>query len=399
MATLRLYHDSDALAFDAEVTGHDGEGTRVILDRTAFYPTSGGQPHDTGRLGPAHVLDVIEQGGDIVHITDQPVPRGPVHGEINAERRRDYTVQHTAQHLLSALAGDRFGWSTESVHFGSDHSTIEFDTDAVTPTQLEQLEQWANDVVAGARAVTVGYEDAAVASGLRKPTERSGTIRVITIEGIDRSACGGTHVTSTARLGSLMVRGVERIRGRVRMVFLAGPRALGLARREAALLESLAREVGAAPGELPELVPRRLAALRDAERRIEALERELAGFRVRELVRAARSGPGGVRWVVLHPADRAVVDQSVADPSVAALRTMAQAAAAQAGVVFLATSTDPFTVVFAAGEGTGVDAGAALKAALAAVAGRGGGSASFAQGSVADRAALDAVVAALAPEP
>lgn len=385
--TTRLFWDSDAVAFDAEVIGHDGEGTRVILDRTAFYPTSGGQPHDTGRLGPAHVLDVIEVGDDIVHVTSHPLPLGPVHGEINTARRRDYTVQHTAQHLLSALAADRLGWSTESVHFGEERSTIEFDTAEASTEQLEQLEQWANDLVAEARAVTVGYEDAAVATGLRKPTGREGTIRVVTIEGIDRSACGGTHVTSTARLGSVMVRGVERIRGRVRVEFLAGPRASGLARREAAMLEGLAREVGTAPAELPDLVPRRLAALRDAERRIEALERELAGFRVRELTARAPAGPGGVRWVVLHPADLPV----------AALRTMAQAATAEAGVVFLATSIDPTTVVLAAGEGSGVNAGATLKAALHGVGGRGGGSATLAQGTVPDAGALDTLVATIVP--
>jgi alanyl-tRNA synthetase len=345
------------------------------------------------------VLDVVEQGDAIVHVTSHPLPLGPIHGEINAARRRDYTIQHTAQHLLSALAGDRFGWSTESVHFGEERSTIEFDVAQATSEQLEQLEQWANDIVAEARAVTVGYEDAAVASGLRKPTEREGTIRVVTIEGIDRSACGGTHVTSTARLGSVMVRGVERIRGRVRVGFLAGPRALGLARREAAMLEALAGELGAAPADLAELVPRRLAALRDAERRIEALERELAGFRVRALIGKAPSGPGGVRWVVLHPADRSVVDHSVVDHSVAALRTMAQAATAEAGVVFLATNTESATVVLAAGEGCGVDAGAVLKAALQAVGGRGGGSATLAQGVVSDAAQLDTVVEAIRPAP
>ncbi len=385
--TTRLYWNSDTLTFDATVVGHDGEATRVILDRTAFYPTSGGQPHDTGRLGPAHVLDVIEVGDEIVHVTSHPLPLGPIHGEVDAARRRDFTVQHTAQHLLSAIAGDRFGWVTESVHFGEERATIEFGVESAPDEQLEELERLANVAVAEARAVTVGYEDAGVASGLRKPTERTGTIRVVTIEGLDRSACGGTHVTSTAQLGSVMVRGAERIRGRIRVGFLAGPRALGLARREAAMLESLAREVGAAPDELPELVPRRLAALRDADRRIDALERELAGFRVREFFRDARPGPGGVRWVVLHPSNQ----------SVAALRYMAQAATAEPAAVFLATSTDPATVVLATGEGSGVDAGPALKAALQAVGGRGGGSATLAQGSVPDPAALDAVVAALTP--
>ncbi len=385
MVTSRVYHDSDALVFDATALGYDGEPTRVVLDRTAFYPTSGGQPHDTGRLGPAHVLDVIDQGDRIVHVTDVPVPLGPIHGEIDAARRRDFTVQHTAQHLLSALAGDRLGWSTASVHFGDLHSTIEFDLAEATAEELARLEHWANDAVAEAHEVSVGYEDAAVATGLRKPTDRNGTIRVVTIEGLDRSACGGTHVTSTARLGSIMLKGVERIRGRIRVGFLAGPRALERARREAGILETLAREAGVASEELGELVPKRLAALRDAEKRIDALERELAGYRVRELISQAPAGPGGVRWVVLHPADQPV----------AALRTMAQVASGEPGVVFLASSTDPATVVFAAAEGTGVDAGALLKPALQAAGGRGGGSPKMAQGSVPDVRALDIVVASL----
>lgn len=388
MTTLRLYHDSADLAFDAEVVSHDGDPTRVILDRTLFYPTSGGQPHDTGRLGDACVVDVIDLDDRIIHVTDAPVPLGPVHGEIDAPRRFDYTVQHTAQHLLSALAGDRLGWGTESVHFREQHSTIEFNTAEATNAQLRDLERWANDLVAEARPVTAGYEQASAAVGLRKPTDRSGTIRVVTIDGVDRSACGGTHVTSTARLGSVMVRGVERIRGRIRVGFLAGPRVLDESRRDAALLDALAREIGAAAAELPDLVPRRLAALRDAEKRIEALERELAGFRVRELIAATPAGPGGVRWVVRHPSDQPV----------AALRTMAQVASGEPGVVFLATSTDPATVVLAAAEGTGVDAGTALKAALQAVGGRGGGSPRMAQGSVPDAAALDAVVEAIAPK-
>ncbi len=254
--------------------------------------------------------------------------------------------------------------------------------------QLLELEHWANDLVAEAIPVTVGYEDAAVAVGLRKPTDRIGTIRVVTIEGVDRSACGGTHVTSTARLGSVMVKGVERIRGRVRVGFLAGSRVLDEARHGADLLEGMAREVGAAPAELPDLIPRRLAELRDATKRIEALERELAGYRVRELIASAPAGPGGVRWVVLHPADQPV----------AALRTMAEAASGEPGTVFLATSTDPTTVILAAAEGTGVDAGATLKAALQAVGGRGGGSPRMAQGSVPDAAALDAVVGAIVPK-
>jgi alanyl-tRNA synthetase len=333
------------------------------------------------------VLDVIDLDDRIVHVTALPVPLGPVRGEVDRDRRLDYTEQHTAQHLLSAVAEDTFGWRTESVHFGAEHSTIEFDASEATAEQLETLEALAITAIAESRAVTIGYEDAAVASGLRKPSERSGTIRIVTIEGIDRSACGGTHVTSTARLGSVMVRGVERIRGRSRVKFLAGTRARALVRREATTLEVLAAALGVAPNELTELVPRRMVALKDAERRIEALERELAGFRVRELIGSAPAGPGGVRWVVLHPSGQPA----------AALRTMAQAAAVEPAVVLLATSIDPATVVLAAGERSGVHAGELLKSALTTVGGRGGGSATIAQGSVPDADMLDAVVRSIAP--
>ena len=108
--TTRLYYDSASLQFDAQAIAHDGDSTRVILDRTAFYPTSGGQPHDTGTLGTARVIDVIDGDDGIVHVLDAPLALGPVHGAIDGDRRHDFTVQHTAQHLLSALAGDRFGW-------------------------------------------------------------------------------------------------------------------------------------------------------------------------------------------------------------------------------------------------------------------------------------------------
>jgi alanyl-tRNA synthetase len=383
--THRLYYDSAALKFDAQVVGHHGDPTRVILDRTAFYPTSGGQPHDTGTLGNARVIDVIDADDHIVHILDRPLPLGLVQGEVDADRRNDFTVQHTAQHLLSALAGDRFGWRTESVHFGASHSTIEFDVPSVAAAELAQLEQWANDAIGAATQVTVGYEDAAHATGLRKPTDLTGRIRIISIEGLDRSACGGTHVTSTAQLGSLLLTGVERIRGRTRIGYLAGNRVLTEFRRKAAVVNQIAAATGAGEAELAAVVAIRLATLRETEKQLSMLERELAQTRVRELLREASSGPGGVRRLVLHPGAE----------SVDALRQLAQAAAAEPMVFCVVTAMQPATVIVAASPDTGLNAGALLKSALAAVGGRGGGSATFSQGTVATTAQLEQVVAAL----
>lgn len=383
--TQRLYYDSAALQFDAQVIAHDGDATRVILDRTAFYPTSGGQPHDTGTLGGARVIDVIDRDDDVVHLLDAPMPLGPAHGIVDADRRHDFTTQHTAQHLLSALAGDRFGWYTESVHFGAVHSSIEFDIADVSDAQLSQLEGWANDAIGGAIPVRVSYEDSATATGLRKPPAITGTIRIITIEGLDRSACGGTHVTSTARLGSLVCTGVERIRGRTRVSYLAGNRVVRELRRKSGLLNQIATATGAGEPELVEVVTRRVEALREAEKRLSALERELAENRVRELLREAPSGPGGVRRLVLHPGAGAVD----------ALRHLAQAAAAQPLVVCIITTAEPASVIVAASPDAGLNAGALLKTALAAVGGRGGGSTTFAQGTVSNPALLDQVVATL----
>lgn len=383
--THRLYYDSASLQFDAQAIAHDGDATRVILDRTAFYPTSGGQPHDTGTLGGARVLDVIDADDHIVHVLDSAMPLGPVHGTVDSARRHDFTVQHTAQHLLSALAGDRLGWSTESVHFGVEHCTIEFDAATVTAEQITQLERWTNDAIGDAIPVRVHYEDAATAAGLRKTPAITGTIRIITIEGLDRSACGGTHVTTTARLGSIVCTGAERIRGRTRVAYLAGDRSSAALKRQHALLDALVSLTGAGQAELVQVVGQRLASLRETEKRVSALERELAETRVRELLREAPTGPGGVRRLMLHPGAGAVD----------ALRHLAQAAAAESQVFCVATAAHPATVLVAASPDTGLNAGALLKTALATVGGRGGGSATLAQGTVADPAQLDLVVAAL----
>jgi alanyl-tRNA synthetase len=385
--TLRLYHDSDALGFDAEVIGFDGDPTRVVLDRTAFYPTSGGQPHDPGTLGGTRVVDVIDGEERIIHVMDAPLSLGAVRGEVDPVRRRDFTQQHTAQHLVSALAEDRFGWRTASVHFGEEHSTIEFDTATASDSELATLHAASLEAIAAALPVVIGYEDAATARGLRKPPPRDGTIRIVTIQGLDRSACGGTHVTGTAQLGSVVWTGLERIRGRIRLGYLAGDRVLRGFARQRALLDAIAGAAETTAAELEELVPRRFGALREAEKRVAALERELAGYRIRELLLQTPPGSGGVRRLVLHPGAA----------SVDALRHLAHAAAAASHVLFVATAESPAMVIVAASPDAGFDAGTALKAALAPVGGRGGGSPSLAQGTVPDASALDAVVKALLP--
>lgn len=385
MKTHRLYYaDATLLSFDAIAIAYAGDPLRVVLDQTAFYPTSGGQPHDTGVLNGVRVVDVVDDDDCIVHVLDTALPLGPVHGEIDSLRRHDQMQQHTAQHLLSALAATRFGWETASVHFGAEHSTVEFVIATASDAEMRSLEVMANAVVAAARPVTISFEEPAeaLARGLRKAPERHDAIRVITIEGLDRSACGGTHVASTSAIGTIVVHGVERIRGHVRVGFLAGDRVVARVHAREALLASMAEVVSCAIEELPGIVEKRQAELKAQRERVEKLEQEVAVTRLHALVEAATADAKGVRRVVYRSENN----------SPTLLRTMAQGVATLDGVLFVATLSLPPTVFFASGPGTGIDAGAALKAALATVGGRGGGSPKAAQGTVASFQSLQEVV-------
>lgn len=384
--TERLYYrDATLFEFDATILAHDGAPTRVILDRTAFYPTSGGQPHDTGMLNGVPVVDVIDDETRVIHVTASPLPTGAAHGRVDPVRRLDHMQQHTAQHLLSALAADRLGWETTSVHFGATHSTIEFATATASAGQLHDLEQWANAAVAAAYPVRVTFEEGATAAGLRKPTARKGEIRVVSIASLDRSACGGTHLSSTAEIGAVALDGVERIRGQVRVGFLAGARVLARLHTHEALIARVADELACAPADLTTVAPKRQADLKLQRERIEALEREVAAARVQALIDGAAPGTDGVRWII----------HQVEEESSSLLRAMAQAVGSLERVVLVITTASPPAILVGASADSGCDAGSTLKRALAAGGGRGGGSPRMAQGTAPSPAALAAVVAAL----
>src|SRR5574338_55821 len=215
--TSRLYYtDSYLAAFDGRITELSADGRRVYLDRTAFYPTSGGQPFDLGSLGGAPVADVIDEDERVAHVLATPLDTkhvgDAVHGEVEWRRRFDHMQQHTGQHLLSAVFSDLFGYETVSVHFGADRSSLDLDASSIVPAQLGEAERRANELVWENRPVSVSFEDSATVTGLRKAPPREGTLRVVTIAGVDRSACGGTHVRATGEIGAITLRGTERVR-------------------------------------------------------------------------------------------------------------------------------------------------------------------------------------------
>ena len=163
--TERLYYtDAYLTRFSARVTRRAEDGRRITLDRTAFYPTSGGQPHDRGSLGGVPVVDVVSEDEGIAHLLAEPLPSEEVEGMVDWPRRFDHMQQHTGQHLLSAVFADRFGYDTVSVHFGPDYATLDLSTEVVSPEQLREAEARANALITENRPVRVSFEDAAVAA-------------------------------------------------------------------------------------------------------------------------------------------------------------------------------------------------------------------------------------------
>lgn len=385
MTTRLYYSDSYLTEFDALVVERAEDGRRVYLERTAFYPTSGGQPHDTGMLGDAAVRDVIDEGERIAHVLDAPVNEGVVTGRIDWPRRFDHMQQHTGQHVLSAVLADLFGWATVSVHFGADVSTLDVDVPAVSPDQVARAERRANEIVFENRPVTVSYEDAEDASGLRKASTREGMLRIVSIADLDRSACGGTHVRATGEIGAILIGKIDKVRQSARLEFVCGLRSVGRARADHDALARLAQSLSAAPNEVTDLVARQSTRLKDAESRLRALETELASRIARERYDTVQADDAGVRRVV----------ERRASGSLDELRPLALATASLPRAVFVGAVESPAALLVAASDDSGFDAGRAIKAVLADAGGRGGGSARLAQGTLPSREALDRAIASI----
>lgn len=379
--TERLYYtDAYLTTFTARVVDSADEGRRVYLDRTAFYPTSGGQPHDLGTLGGADVVDVIDEGARVAHLVSTPLTLdSAVEGRVSWARRFDHMQQHTGQHLLSAVLEELFGMTTVSVHFGATSSTLDLEGEQPSREQLVAAEERANASIAANAPVAVTFEDAATATGLRKASDRDGVLRIVSIEGIDRSACGGTHVRALGEIGTILVRRVEKVRKASRIEFVCGLRAIRRARADFEALTAIATSLSAALDEAPAMVAGQTEQLQASESARRKLERELAAYRARELYDGTPADHRGRRTVIMEHASG--MDE---------LRAIAQLLSTLPGAVLIGTVESPPSVILAAAEDTGIDAGRTLREVVSSSGGRGGGSARVAQGSAPDIAAVAA---------
>jgi alanyl-tRNA synthetase len=373
--TERLYYtDPYATEFDAEVLHvqpHNG-GSAAVLDRTAFYPTSGGQPYDIGTLGAVRVIDVIDaEDGTILHVLDGSLAPGPVRGTIDWARRFDHMQQHTGQHVLSAAFDRVAGARTDSFHLGTASATIDLSRE-VSPAEIQRVEDEANRIVWEDRPVGIRFADAAEAARLplRKESGREGTLRLIDVDQFDLSACGGTHVARTGAVGIIAVSSWERFRGGTRVEFVCGGRALRAGRVLRDTVAASVRLISVLPADLPGGIERLQADAKDTKRQVKDLQARLAGFEAAALAERAEM-VGSLRVVV-----EALEGW---DPN--GLKTIASAIVVRPGhVAALFSTPSPSAVVITRAADAGVDCAAALKTIVSTFGGKGGGRPDLAQG-------------------
>jgi alanyl-tRNA synthetase len=407
--TDRLYYrDSFMYEFDAEVRSVvQSPRPALILDRTAFYPTSGGQIHDTGRILPAieaadplraqatRVTEVADaENGEVVHYLEAPVkdlqPGTRVRGEIDANRRRDHMRQHSAQHVLSAAFLRLFNMPTVSFHMAADYCSIDLDTPSLGKDQVESAERLANEVVLENRAVSIRFvtRDEAAKLGLRKlpPAERD-QLRLIDIRDFDLTACGGTHVSETGQIGAILLRKTEKVRQGYRVEFVAGLRAVSAARGDFSTLTEAAALFSAGLGDVPLQVRKSLDEIRSLQKQGQQSQEELAAAQAAMLV-AETNESRGPKLIV----------RTFSDRDLNFLKLLAQKLTRQSSpVIALLTTMSPQpALVFAQSAGQPHDMSALLKEVVSKLGGRGGGSKDLAQGGVSNSEGLAAALAAAA---
>jgi alanyl-tRNA synthetase len=397
------YHDSFLYDFDAEVREvTETPRPALILDCTAFYPTSGGQVFDTGSLtagdSKIRITEVADlEDGRVVHYFEAEdstrhsfAPGTRVHGLIDATRRRDHMQQHSGQHVLSAAFIRLFDMHTVSFHMADDYCSIDLDTPVLTKQQVESAERLANDIILENHAVDIRFvtRDEAGKLGLRKiPVADRDELRIIDIRDVDVSACGGTHANQTGQIGCVLLRKFEKVRQGWRVEFVAGQRAVTTARRDFTSLTETATLFSAHIYDTPQQARKSLEEIRSLRKQGEQSQEELAAAQAAAML-AETPETGG----------RKVVIRTFADRELSFIKLLAQKLTRMSpNVVALVATTSPQpSIVFAQSAGQPFDMGTRLKETVTKLGGRGGGSKDMAQGGVTNADGIDAALAEVA---
>lgn len=398
--TERLYYtDSFLHQFEARVTAVSSElgAVTITLDRSAFYPTSGGQVFDTGTLevaggaSPLHVKDVTEneQTGEVLHIVEGEVqalrPGAAVRGTIDAERRRDHMQQHSGQHVLSAAFEKLYNLPTVSFHMGDESCTIDLATEAVSAKQLQAAEKLANEVIVEDRPVEIRFAtpEEARTMGVRKipPAERE-KLRLIDIQDFDLNACGGTHVRSTGQIGGILLRKTEKVRQGVRVELVCGLRAAATARRDFEMLTEAAALFSTHIWEVPQQVRKSLEEIKSAQKAQHRQLEEIAELQAQSMLQSAEDR-GAYKLVV----------QFFPERDLSFIKMLAQKLVrCGTAVALLGCGGAQPSLVFGQAAGLNNDMGALMKETVQRLGTRGGGTCDMAQGGAPDAASAEDAV-------
>lgn len=372
--TVRLYYsDSYLKEFEASVLERRRlpEGPALILDRTIFYPTGGGQPHDTGYINGARVLDVREADGAILHLLDKDIDSDRVRGRIDWDRRFDHMQQHSGQHILSQAFIKTFGAETLSFHLGRESATIDLKLEEPSWEKIEAAEELANKIVFENRPLHVRFfsREEAAALPLRREGEVEGELRIIDIEGFDMTPCGGTHVARSGEIGLILTSRFEKYKGLCRVEFCCGGRALRFARSLNRTVSLLERSASAGRDELPRLISKLIEENKEKSKQIKTLMGTALEAEARALVSGAPSC-GGVKIVLVLFEGRDINE----------LKILASKIAAQgSAIALLGLAGSPAQAVLARSSNLELDVAKLVRDCCSRHGGRGGGRQDYAQ--------------------
>lgn len=373
--TDRLYYqDSYLKDFDARVVERTDQNGKpaVVLDRTAFYPTSGGQPHDTGWINEVRILDVFEEGKKIVHIAERDIEGNSIKGVIDWERRFDHMQQHTGQHILSQSFIRNFQAETIGFHLGEEVSHIDLSVKEIRVDDLSETEDLANEIIQRNLPIKIAFADEKDVQdySLRRETKREGEIRIIKIENFDASACGGTHLKSTGEVGLIKIRKVEKVGSKIRVDFYCGRRALRDYRWKNSLIVEFANHFTTADKDLKDSILKLEEEHKRLKKHLREAKEKLITFEAENLYKKAEKIHG-----------HRIIKRIFKGRDIQELKILCSILKEKEKTIcLLGNKVQGALFIFSRSEDVDLDLAIILKKSMELVGGRGGGRQDFAQG-------------------
>ncbi|HWI46707.1 MAG TPA: alanyl-tRNA editing protein [Rummeliibacillus sp.] len=376
MQELFYYQDVMMKEFNASVQTQqeDEEGRKyIVLDNTAFYPTGGGQPHDTGMLNDVEVMDVEKIDGEIRHYVTKFLPDNTteVHGVLDWQRRFDHMQQHAGQHILTAAFVELFNYPTVSFHLGTETVTIDIDHAKISDEELAEVEKRANDIILENRPIETKWvtEEEISNYNLRKAVSVTGEIRLVIIPDYDYNGCGGTHPTSTGQVQAIKILATEKQKKNTRVHFVCGGRVLHELHWRKKELSEAARLSNVPEEGTAQAVTKLLQTQKGLEKALGDANNQLLTFEAKEL---------------LQESDENLIRKTFTSRSVQELQQLARAIIAideASAALFVSKQADKLQ--FVAAKGAAAHIGSMKEIAntvLPVINGKGGGNDTFVQG-------------------